>query len=137
MDDWKVRQEIYHRLNTTHTDDAENFDIVISNDIVDNAIKYFLTKDIGWIWPAKSYMVAICYSKWLTNCFGGTYFDYLEDPDLLYGNDPYFVTYSTDPETYHKILNAIGGWNFDNQAGVVPEVYHYFVKEFLLDEEAP
>ena len=134
MKDWKIIQEVYHRLNPEHTDDAENFDIVISEDIVNNAVKYFQTTDIGWIWPAKSYMVGICYAKWLSEIYGGDPFEYLEEPDLLYGNDPYYVSYSTDPNTYHLVLNQIDSWEFDSNAGVVPQVRHYFDLEFGLKE---
>ena len=131
MKEWKIKQEIYHRLNAEFTDDASNFDIEISEDIIDNAVRYFKTTDIGWIWPAKSYMVGICYARWLSEKYGGNpIIDYLEDPDLLYGNDPYFVSYSTDPTTYHKILDQINGWQFDNSQGVVSQVRHYFDLEF-------
>jgi hypothetical protein len=133
-EEWKIHQEIYHRLNPAHTDDLSNFDVEISDDIVNNAIKYFKTTNIGWIWPAKSYMVGICYARWLSEVFGGSPIDYLEDPDLLYGNDPNYVTYSTDPKTYHQVLNGIGGWQFDNSLGVVPQVRHYFDLEFGLKE---
>lgn len=132
MQEWKIRQEIYHRLNPVHDDDLKNFNVEISDNIIENAIRYFKTDNIGWIWPAKSYMVGICYSRWLSEIYGDSPFTYLEDPELLYDNDPYFVTYSSDPETYHKILNEIGGWNFDNSAGVVPQVRRYFDLEFGL-----
>jgi len=134
MKEWKLIQEIYHRLNPEHTDNADNFDIVISEDIVSNAINYFLTTEIGWIWPAKSYMVGICYARWLAERFGGRPLEYLDDPDLLYNNDPHFKSYSEDPKTYIRILEAIGGWNFDNQLGVVPEVRHYFDLEFGVEQ---
>jgi hypothetical protein len=131
MKEWKIKQEIYHRLNTEHDDAAENFDYEISDNIVENAVKYFITTDVGWIWPAKSYMVGICYAKWLSDIYGGDpIIDYLEDPDLLYGNDPYYVNYSTDPATYHNILKQIGGWDFNSSIGVVPQVRHYFDLEF-------
>ena len=136
MKDWKIKQEIYHRLNTNFTDSADNFDIEISNDIIDNAVRYFQTTDIGWIWPAKSYMVGICYAKWLSEEFGGDPFEYLEDPELLYGNDPYYVNYSSDPVSYDKILEQINGWNFNNTLGVVPQVRHYFDLEFGFKDES-
>jgi len=136
MKDWKIKQEIYHRLNTNFTDSADNFDIEISDDIIDNAVRYFQTTDIGWIWPAKSYMVGICYAKWLSEEFGGDPFEYLEDPELLYGNDPYYVNYSSDPVSYDKILEQINGWNFNNTLGVVPQVRHYFDLEFGFKDES-
>jgi hypothetical protein len=134
MEDWKIRQEIYHRTNTEYSDDLNKFNVEITSDIVRDAVRYFNTKNIGWIYPAKSYMVGICYAKWLADEFGGIPEDYLEDPELLYGNDPYFVEYSRAPKTYHAILNSIGGWNFNQSLGLVPDVYEYFKAEFMLNE---
>ena len=134
MNDWKIRQELYHRLNFVHDDDLNDKSIIITDNIVADAVRYFKEDNLGWIYPSKSYMVAICYARWLSEVFGGSPIDYLEDPDLLYGNDPYYVTYSTDPETYHRVLNGIDGWQFDNNLGVVPQVRHYFDLEFGLKE---
>jgi hypothetical protein len=134
MTEWKTRQEIYHRLNTEFTDDLNTKDIELSSNIIDNAVRYFNETDIGWIYPAKSYMVGICYARWLAEKFGGSSIEYLEDPDLLFGNDPYFVQYSADPETYDKILNLIGDWQFAQDRGMIPDVYEYFLEEFMLNE---
>lgn len=133
MNDWKIRQEIYHRLTAEYDDDLKTKDVIISTNVVNDAIRYFYDRDIGWIYPAKSYMVAICYARWLEQHFGGDAYDYLNDPDLLYGNDPYFVEYSRDPKTYHEILETVT-WEFDESAGLVPDVKEYFLKEFLIDE---
>jgi hypothetical protein len=130
MKDWKLRQEIYHRLTTEHEDSAENFDYEISDNIVNNAVKYFVTTDIGWIWPAKSYMVGICYARWLSVQFGGRPLEYLIDPELLYNNDPYFKPYNEDPQSYIQILEQIGGWDFNETLGVVPQVKKYYNLEF-------
>lgn len=131
MEEWKLRQEIYHRLNTKHDDDLNDKKIIITKDIVENALRYFNEKDVGWIYPSKSYMVAICYARWLSEEFDKNPLDYLNDFNLLYNNDPYFLPYEKDIETYTKILNSIG-WNFDETKGMVPDVKEYFVKEFML-----
>jgi hypothetical protein len=133
MEDWKIRQEIYHRLNTVHDDDLNDKDIVITDNIVTDAVRYFTEKDIGWIYPSKSYMVAICYAKWLSEEFGGNPVDYLNDIDLLFGNDPYFVIYDEDDVTYNQILDYISGWKFDQTKGMVPDVKKYFIEEFMID----
>jgi hypothetical protein len=133
MEDWKIRQEIYHRMNTSYPDDIKNFKIEITNDTVADAVRYFNTRDIGWVYPAKSYMVGICYARWLANEFGNTPDYYLNDSMLLYGNDPYFVEYHKDPITYDNILAQINGWNFNESSGLVPDVKEYFLKEFLID----
>jgi len=135
MDEWKIRQEIYHRLNKNHTDDLSNKTIEINQDIVFNSVRYFKETDLGWIYPAKSYMVAICYARWLSEQFGKDPINYLNDPDLLYKNDPYFITYDEDSNTYSCILEEIGGWNFSESSGMVPDVRQYFDEEFMLNDE--
>lgn len=134
MQEWKIRQEIYHRLTINHSDNLKNFDVEISQNIIDNAVRYFYTNNIGWIWPAKSYMVGICYAKWLSEIYGGDPLEYLNDPELLYNNDPYFKPYKDSSMTYDLILEKINGWNFNNAQGVVPQVRHYFDLEFMLKE---
>jgi len=133
MEEWKVRQEVYHRLHKEHSDDLNNIEVTVTEDVVDHAVDYFVNKQKSWFYPSKSYMVAICYSKWLAEHFGGIPEDYLNDSELLYKNDPFFIEYSKDPETYHKILNKINGWFFDETSGMVPDVKQYFLKEFLID----
>lgn len=130
--EWKIRQDIYHRLNKDHDDDLSKHEIVISKDIVTNAVRYFNEKNLGWIYPAKSYMVAICYARWLSEIFKGRPLEYLDDPELLYNNDPYFVRYTRDSYNYIKILEKIDGWEFDVTKGMVPDVYEYFKKEFMI-----
>ena len=133
--EWKIRQEIYHRLNPVHSDDLKKVKIVICNDnkIVDYAVEYFSNNNLGWIYPAKSYVVAICYSLWLKEIWNGNVLDYLDDPDLLYGNDPYFVRYSNKKEVYDSIINSIG-WKFNSKLGVIPDIRKYFEEEFMLND---
>jgi len=133
MEDWKIRQELYHRLNTVHDDDLNDKDIVITDNIVTDAVRYFKEDNLGWIYPSKSYMVAICYARWLSEEFGGNPIDYLNDIDLLFGNDPYFVTYDEDPTAYNQILGCIGGWQFNQNIGYVADVKKYFVEEFMIN----
>ncbi len=133
MEDWKIRQELYHRLNTVHDDDLNDKDIVITDNIVTDAVRYFKEDNLGWIYPSKSYMVAICYAKWLSEEFGGNPIDYLNDIDLLFGNDPYFMIYDEDAVTYNQILDYIGEWKFDQTKGMVPDVRKYFIEEFMID----
>lgn len=133
MEEWKVRQEIYHRLHGEFDDDLNTKHIELSKDVVKDALRYFYEQDIGWIYPSKSYMVAICYSRWLAKEFGGRPLEYLDDESLLFGNDPYFVTYSSDIKTYNSILNIIG-WDFDETKGMVPDVRSYFIEEFLIND---
>jgi hypothetical protein len=130
--EWKVRQEIYHRLNKTFDDDLNTKQIEMSDDIVSDAVRYFNERDIGWIYPAKSYMVGICYARWLSEYFGGEPLDYLKEQSLLFDNDPYFKNYDLEKQTYDEILSIIGEWNFSELDGMVPDVKSYFMEEFMV-----
>jgi len=129
--DWKIRQEIYHRLNTDFDDDLKTKSVEMSDDVVGNAVRYFNDRNIGWIYPAKSYMVGICYSRWLSEYFGGEPLDYLKEQSLLFDNDPYYKNYELDQKTYDEILSKINHWNFEEK-GLVPDVKKYFIEEFML-----
>ena len=131
MKEWKIRQEIFHRLNTDHDDDLSLHTVEVRDEIVENAIKYFTTTELGWVYPAKSYVVAICYARWLNQHFSEDFYESLNDPELLHGNDPYYVPYEQDKDTYNKILNAVG-FDFNEKIGIIPDVKMYFLKEFDL-----
>lgn len=127
MKEWKIKQEIFHKLNRIHEDDLQNFSIQINDNIVDNAVKYFKERDLGWIYPAKSYVVGICYAKWISEDFGEDFYTVLDDPELLWSNDPYFVPYNKDKETYDSILSAIQ--NIDVSSGIVSDIRKYYEEE--------
>lgn len=129
MKEWKVRQEVYHRLNEEHGDDLNCVEIEIVDDVVASAIRYFTETEVGWLYPSKSYVVAILYAKWLHEEFNEDFITALDDPDLLYGNDPYFVTYSQDKENYIKIIAALPN---SMDGGMIPDIRNYFEKEFML-----
>jgi len=128
--DWKLKQEIYHRLHTDHDDDLNNVEIklVEGYDIVAHAVRHFNSKVDEWIYPSKSYFVAICYARWLAEDYGDRPLEYLNDHSLLYGNDPYFKTYEEDASTYMMILQRVG-WDFDETKGMVPDVRKYYQAE--------
>ena len=130
MKDWKIKQELYHRLNVVHEDDLSKVNIQKTNNVVDDAIKYFNERDIGWIYPSKSYVVAICYSWWLSHDFQEDFADLLNDKDLLYGNDPYFKPYSEDTDTYNAIIDKVLPLN--ETKGMVPDIKKWYTAEFML-----
>lgn len=129
MKEWKIRQEVYHRLTKEYSDDLNQFTVEIVDDIVTSAVKYFTEKEVGWLYPSKSYVVAILYARWLHEEFGEDFLTALDDPDLLYGNDPYFVPYSKDKENYLKILAALPA---SMDQGIIPDIRNYFEREFML-----
>lgn len=134
MQDWKVKQKIYHKLNREHDDDLNNVDIEISEDIVNNAIRYFREKDVGWIYPAKSYMVALCYAFWIMEDYDENFYDVLKDPELL-PLDPYFVPYKEDSNTYNQIIGIVFANNKGilKMEGMVPDVRKYYDAELGLE----
>lgn len=129
MKEWKIKQKIYHKLNKKFDDDIKNFNIEINQEVVKYALQYFQTKEIGWIYPSKSYVVAICYAKWLSEDFRENFYELLNDEELLAGNDPYFVTYKNSKEIYDEIINNIE--NFDENRGVIPDIRKYYEEEIL------
>ena len=134
MQDWKVKQKIYHKLNREHDDDLNNVDIEISDDIVNNAVRYFREKNVGWIYPAKSYMVALCYAFWIMEDYDENFYNVLKDPELL-PLDPYFVTYEEDSNTYNEIIGIVFANNKGvlKMEGMVPDVRKYYDAELGLE----
>ena len=68
--EWKIRQALYHKLNSDYTDDLKKVKIEINKNIVENAVRYFFNQDMPFIYPSQSYVVAICYAYWLSKDFG-------------------------------------------------------------------
>jgi hypothetical protein len=134
MLNWKIQQEIYHKLNQYHDDDLSLHNIEITDNIIRDAIKYFTTTELGWVYPAKSYVVGICYAKWLNQYFAEDFYKSLNDVDLLFNNDPYFVPYEKDKKTYDTILDIVG-FDFDETLGIIPDIKKYFIEEFLIEYE--
>jgi len=128
--EWKIRQELYHKTNIEHDDDLNKLRIEYSNDVVKTALKYFNDKDLGFVYPAKSYVVAICYAYWLSKDFNENFYELLRDKNLLYGNDPYFKTYEEDTKTYDEILKNI--MPFNENKGIVPDIKNYYKAEFFI-----
>jgi hypothetical protein len=128
MKEWRLKQEVYHRLNRSHTDDLNNLDIVIKEDVVNETVRHFHERIDQWIYPAKSYFVAICYASWISKDFGEDFYELLNDQMLLAGNDPFFVTYDRAKEIYDTILSAIDK-NDIKMTGMVPDVKEYYDAE--------
>ena len=128
MKEWQVKQEVYHRLNKYHTDDLNKVEIVFDDNqevIIKNAIRHFNEKVDEWLYPAKSYVVAICYAHWISRDFDEDFYDLLNEPMLLAGNDPYFQTYDSSKEIYDSILNNID-WPLMVIHGMVRDIKGYY-----------
>lgn len=107
---WKVNQQIYHALTASFSDDAAQFKTVHSDQVVEDALWYFGDPDPDLaIYPAKSYVVALVFARLLVIHFYEDFYEVLDDPELLYNSDPYFVPYEDNPEVYDAIIERLGG----------------------------
>lgn len=129
---WKLNQ---HHFNMVFGDITEPRSKVIKtisskDEIVYQAIRYFNTRDPVLYYPSKSYSVAIIYSRLLELHFNENFYECLDDPVLLYGNDDYFRPYSQSKDIYDEVINVIG-LDFDMTNGWVSETIRYFNEECL------
>jgi hypothetical protein len=129
MKEWKIKQEIFHRLHKKYDDDLKLFDIEVTDNVVEKAIEYFNNDKLGWVYPSKSYVVAICYAKWISQDFNENFYEILNDGNLLSGNDPYFLPYEKSKKIYDDILKIIG--DFDQSLGIIPDIRKYYEEEIL------
>lgn len=134
MLDWKTRQQLFNLTAEQFSDDLNLVDIRTEVDSVTWAVKHFNERVDEWVYPAKSYFVAICYATWISYDFKEDFYDLLNDPDLLAGNDPYFKPYSEDKETYNAILELIELPDPSTQKGMVADVRSYYEEEMMFDE---
>lgn len=133
MKDWKVRQEVYHRLNDEFNDDLNKVDIRLEDDVKRYALMHFESRVNEWIYPAKSFFVAYCYAYWISVDFNEDFWELIKDPNLLYGNDPYFKPYNEETANVYDFLFDMVDWPI-KMIGMVPDVYDYYRKEMMLDD---
>lgn len=143
MNEWKLRQHIFHKVFTPEEmgDDLKK-EVVIENwqpeKIVEDALRYLTKQSQELYYPGKSYAVAIVYALLLEKEFGPNHIESLNDPDLLFGNDPYFVPYSKSPDIYQNILDSFPRELIDNPyngSENFQKTHEYFYLEFLLHEK--
>lgn len=121
----KAKRKLSYLLNIW---DDVNLPYIFNNDNVEDQVVNFFLTESELIYPAKSYFVAIVYAKCLEKYFGGSFFEYLNDPELL-PDDTYFKVYSQDKSTYDNIINRIGNiWQYPS----ICKTVNYFKKEFLI-----
>jgi len=143
MKEWKIRQQLTHRLHE-HDDLMKDHQVIVWKrdeisglDFQADIIAYFLRVGDGYLYyPQKSYSVALIYAKLLQRYFKEDFYEALDDPDLLLG-DSHFVPYSKDKGTYDQLICTMAYqnlWDFENNPiSQVRATVRYFKKEFLLD----
>lgn len=128
MNEWKIKQDIYHRLNKDHKDDLTTVNVVITDNIKEDALKHFDQRVDEWIYPAKSYFVAFCYAYWISVDYNEDFWELLKDPALLYNNDPYFKPYNDETAEIYDYLFDRVDWPIPMR-GMVPDVKEYYDAE--------
>lgn len=142
LKDHKLRQEMFHKLE--HTNDLldaiphEVVEYSSDADLVGDVISYFYQEQTAVQFPAKSYAVAIIYAALLERYFDIPLLTSLSNPDLLFGNDKYFVPYGTDSSVrvYHGVLNYLirhRGFDFAHGPSQVRATVDYFEREFYIN----
>lgn len=132
MKDWKYKQQLYHLTNFSDDHIEEKSYIIQNDDLVKDIIEYFSIQSDVLIYPAKSYAVAIVYAKLLEKYFDEDFYEVLNDPELLYGNDQFFIKYSDDIDVYDEVISKID-LTFKNSIPQVRSTISYFEKEFLIN----
>lgn len=134
MLDWKTRQQLFNSTAEEFTDDLNKVTVRIEKNVSKWAVKHFNERVDEWVYPAKSYFVAVCYAYWISIDFKEDFYDCLNDPQLLAGNDPYFKPYEEAKEIYNTILEQVELPDPSSQMGMVPDVRSYYEEEMMFDE---
>lgn len=141
--EWKIRQDVFHRTHEgKHRDQKDLDDTKVieypfpdtsAAALIHDIVLHFLNDPDVLMYPAKSYFVAIIYSKLLCDHFGEEFYEVLNDKDLLYGNDPHFVPYKQAEHIYDSVLSMLKEYGgIDLNRGQCPDVRQYFIEEFML-----
>lgn len=136
MQDYKLRQEIYNRYQLFNDINKENIiykENATDEEIISDIVDYFTKGCPVLIYPAKSYCVAIIYSFLIQKYFNIDFYEALNDKNLLYNNDKYFLNYSEGKEIYDIALKHIEIQKIEeNPFEQVKETVRYFEKEFFI-----
>lgn len=143
MVDWKIRSKIYHIMNPDTGDDLKKETIIEEwekEEIERRACEYAFKESKELYYPGKSYAVATIFSILLSKNFSNDPIHYLKDPDLLAGNDPYFVPFNeNNRDIYYNLLIHYEEILNKNEQDLYSENFkktiEYFYKEFLLHDE--
>jgi hypothetical protein len=127
--EWKMWQQVYNSLVTDHSDDRKYHKLEYSSEKVENAFFYLNEKADYGIYPAKSRIIAIIYATMLEKVYGEDFYEVLNDPDLLYGQDDFFVPYLEDMDTYDAIIERLKTMPDWLEMGWAPKTVEYFYLE--------
>ena len=135
MKKYMYRRKMFYSLQESfdYPDEHKNFEIIDSPNVVEDAVTYLLDGSSYLRFPGAARAVAIAAAELISKEFGENFFEILNDPDLMHGNDPYFKTYEEDKETYHEILQRLPAINWDSERMQITR--NLLLEEYMLDEK--
>lgn len=136
MREYEYRRTVFYQTRDgfSFPDEHKNFNITVDQEtIVQNAVNYLVHGTDYLLFPGAARAVAIAAADFISREFNEDFFDVLNDPNLMHGNDPYFVPYEKDKETYDEIIKAVNGKiNWDShRMGITLSLLQ---QEYMLDE---
>lgn len=139
MKESTYRRTQFYALNPEQDweDAHDNFEITECSDresIVESAVRYFTHGDSYRSFPGAARAVAICSAYLVNRFFGESFFDTLDDPNLMNGNDKYFKRYSEDKETYDQII-ALMPKELDFSNYRMSLTLKLITEEYMMDEK--
>ncbi|MNU61448.1 hypothetical protein D3C71_506550 [compost metagenome] len=122
----KQYQQLYQMLVQDHPDDFAKMEIVLDEELLNNAKHYFLEASFPLIYPAKSMAVAVIYALLLEETYAINPLESLRDLDLFLGQDEYFQTYDNHPAVYDELLEWVLSFPNWKEMGWAPKTVEYF-----------
>ena len=128
MSTWKDRRRLAYLIYDFDDINLPYIYIEESKEDLINRIILFFQTESELIYPAKSFFVAIVYSKCIEKFFNINFYTVLNDKELL-PDDRFFKTYSEASEIYDKVLKKITDiWEYKS----INATLKYFYQEFLI-----
>jgi hypothetical protein len=105
-------------------------------DLINEIFNYFLRQQDQLIFPAKSYAVAIIYSRLIEKYFGTPLLESLNDSNLFWETDRFFTPYAEKKIVYDHVMRMLDQyqlWDFEESRieNVLKTVY-FFKQEFSI-----
>ena len=110
MKEYSYRRLTFYALrgHDGHPDAHENFAITWDEQtVVEDAVGYLTDGSTYLRFPGAARAVAVAAADFVERHFGEDFYEVLDDPNLMHGNDPYFKRYSEDRPVYDAILRRV------------------------------
>lgn len=123
-------------MTTVHDDLIEELGFIEDHSdksIIRYVAEYFDGGCEKLMFPAKSYAVAIIYSRLIEHYYKVSFLASLSDPELFLGTDRFFSPYSSTPQIYDQIFKNVDT-SYEairkSQSPDVKKTVAYFLEEF-------